>query len=814
MRESHYRLEILAFLPCSPPEMSKLVVINLGSGDLLHGFPQVTAQTWGAGSSFSEQVAGSLPPAPGLVELYRYWQSIYRCLCDRQSLRSSALLEEDTALEIDEAGITNVSQANFEQVCAQFCVDLNAWLTSRGFLRIERQMRSQLHITEEIQVIIETNDEQVRQLPWHCWDFFQDYPKAEMALSRVEYKCRKLSPIRASREKVRILAILGNSAGIDLESESRFLRGLADADTEFLVNPSRQDFNHRLWDERGWDILFFAGHSQSEGQTGRIYINEKAINNSLTIEQLEESLKAAIDNGLKLAIFNSCDGLGLANALGKLHIPGIIVMREPVPNLVAQEFFRHFLTAFGSQHFSLYLSVRQARRKLQGLEDDFPGASWLPVICQNPAAETMLWEEWCVPSNQSTVPGQLHQITRFRRAARSLRVILLCSAIASVAIMGVRYLGALQPWELQAFDQLTRLRPEEPQDDRLLIVAITENDLQLPEQEQRKGSLSDLALEKLLAKLIPLKPQAIGLDIYHDFPVNASQPNLASYLRSYKNFFAVCKASDSANDRNGGRGISPFPGIPKERQGLSDVVVDPDGILRRHLLAIKPSPASLCTVPYAFSAQMAFHYLKTDGIPISYTAQGNLQLGQVVLQRLQNHSGAYQRIDPGGYQIRLNYRRTQSDIAQVVTLQDVFAGRINPEDVKNRIVLIGVTAPSVNDYFDTSYSTERMPGVVLQAHMVSQLISAVKDGRSLLEPWQPWEEALWILGWAIVGGALAWRYRSPITLVLMAGMAIGVLYVLCLHLLVQGKWVPLVPAVLSLMMTGSSVVIYFRILKV
>ena len=107
--------------------------------------------------------------------------------------------------------------------------------------------------------------------------------------------------------------------------------------------------------------MFFAGHSQTEGKTGRIYLNEDTTNNSLTIEQLQASLKIAIANGLKLAIFNSCDGLGLANTLEKLHIPTIIVMREPVPNRVAQEFFKHFLSAFALSHQSLNLSVRQAR---------------------------------------------------------------------------------------------------------------------------------------------------------------------------------------------------------------------------------------------------------------------------------------------------------------------------------------------------------------------------------------------------------------------------------------------------------------------
>nr|MBA3924146.1 CHAT domain-containing protein [Nostocaceae cyanobacterium] len=158
-----------------------------------------------------------------------------------------------------------------------------------------------------------------------------------------------------------------------------------------VVKPSRQEFNDKLWDSQGWDILFFAGHSETEQSTGIIYINENPINNSLTIAQLEEALKAAIEKGLKLAIFNSCDGLGLAHGLEKLNLPTTIVMREPVANRVAEEFFNYFLQGFAFEEKTLYTSVQQARRRLQGLEDDFPGASWLPVIFINPAEEPPSW---------------------------------------------------------------------------------------------------------------------------------------------------------------------------------------------------------------------------------------------------------------------------------------------------------------------------------------------------------------------------------------------------------------------------------------
>ncbi|MEO0969096.1 MAG: CHAT domain-containing protein, partial [Cyanobacteria bacterium J06639_18] len=75
--------------------------------------------------------------------------------------------------------------------------------------------------------------------------------------------------------------------------------------------------------------------------------------------------------GLKLAIFNSCDGLGLAKELGDLNIPQTIVMRENVPDIIAHEFLKNFLKSFAAGE-SLHLAVRYARLQLQGLEDNFP----------------------------------------------------------------------------------------------------------------------------------------------------------------------------------------------------------------------------------------------------------------------------------------------------------------------------------------------------------------------------------------------------------------------------------------------------------
>ncbi|WP_168186582.1 CHAT domain-containing protein, partial [Hydrocoleum sp. CS-953] len=136
-----------------------------------------------------------------------------------------------------------------------------------------------------------------------------------------------------------------------------------------LVKASRQKLDEKLWDEKGWDIICFSGHSQSEadGSTGYFYSDNET---KMTIEELENYLATAIRKGLQLAIFNSCDGLGLARQLARLHIPAIIVMREEVPDVVAHKFLHHFLQSFTNGK-SLYISVREAREKLQVMENKF-----------------------------------------------------------------------------------------------------------------------------------------------------------------------------------------------------------------------------------------------------------------------------------------------------------------------------------------------------------------------------------------------------------------------------------------------------------
>jgi len=426
------------------------------------------------------------------------------------------------------------------------------------------------------------------------------------------------------------------------------LKDLPGAEPLFLDKPRRDWFSEHLWD-RSWDILFFAGHSKTENDRGRIYINETE---SFTIHDLKRGLKKAISKGLKLAIFNSCDGLGLAQELADLHIPQVIVMREPVPDLVAQEFLIHFLTAF-SHGQPLYTSIREARDRLEKLEDQYPCASWLPVIFQNPGSEPPTWEELRgqVKRKPFGLSRETQQNLRPSFANYRLQTVLLLSILVAGIVVGVRYLGLLQNWELQTNDSLMQLRPEEGPDPRLLVIEVTEDDFHLPQQKHRIGSLSDEALKLVLQKLKYFKATTIGLDIYRDFPTTDDQ--LAQLLKSSNNLFAICKIRDAKRNHPG---VSPPPEISAKRRSFSDNVEDGNNLVRRYLLGMVPQSIYPCSAQYSIGAQIAFDYLAKKGLPPKPNRERNLQIGDVVLEPLKAHTGGYQSLDTEGYQVLLNYR--------------------------------------------------------------------------------------------------------------------------------------------------------------
>ena len=386
--------------------MNQFVILRLGAGNLQQGFPAVSAQIGTDTNPHQLQLTASLPSAPELPQLYRNWQFIYKALYDRLGWRLRISFQES------EGTVTQVSEVEFRQICQQLKTKLNQWLHSEEFRPIYQRLRTHLAPDRAVQILLETDDIQLRQLPWHLWDFFQDYRQAEMALSTPDRELvatQQFSHGHTSRKPaVKILAVLGNSEGIEVLEDRAVLAKLPNAELTFLEEPQPKTIHDRLWREN-WEIFFFAGHSstQAEGEMGRMEINSSQ---SLSVDDWQNALRHAIEGGLRLAIFNSCDGLGFVRELEKLNlnIPQIIVMREQVPDRVAQAFLTYFLEAF-SRGEDFPIAVREARERLQAIEDEFPCASWLPAICQNPAADLFIWPAAKLPNPTRIAPTHIAQ---------------------------------------------------------------------------------------------------------------------------------------------------------------------------------------------------------------------------------------------------------------------------------------------------------------------------------------------------------------------------------------------------------------------
>lgn len=773
--------------------MGKLVVLRIGEGSFEAGFP-VTVQIGEEDDRPSVEIQGKLPPNPTIAKQFGTWQTTYRNLGLRSRLQAPA------------GQVTNISVIqDCYNAAHQLQHTLNLWLQAESFRPVRERLLEKLLPSEEIRLILQMNLPPLQQLPWQGWDLLDRYPKAELAISAPVYE-RVPYPVSPAHN-VRILAILGDSQGIDLQADRALLAHLPNTEVTFLVEPDRKTLTDKLW-EHSWDILFFAGHSTSQPDgSGQMQINPT---DSLTISQLKFALKQAVEHGLKLAIFNSCDGLGLARELADLQIPEVIVMREPVPDRVAQEFLKYFLTAF-AQGNSFYLAVRTARERLQALEDQFPCATWLPIICQNPAVSPPTWQDLLSPP--------LPQSQRARELPRAPSPaplpILLTALIVAASVLGIRHFGWLQSIELNAFDQMTQLRPKEPPDPRLLVITIAEEDIQMQRQNREKlrdgTSLSDRSLSRLLTILEEHQPRVIGLDLYRDFSVDPQQPELVTRLRQTPNLIGICKASDIETET---RGFDPPVEIPVERLGFSDFVADADGVLRRHLLFMSPEPVSQCQADYAFSVLLALQYLAQEKITPTFTEEHDLKLGETVFKRLQSRTSGYQGIDAGGSQILINYRAAKR-AAYSISLKEALNKPITPDAIKDKIVLIGVTARQANDYWRTPYhrSSDPVPGVFVQADLTSQILSAVLDRRPFVWTWHPFAELTWVLLWSLLGGVIAAWQRSLPRVVIITVITIVILYTLCFSILLKSGWVPFIPTVLTLVIT-SSITVYRKKLMV
>jgi CHASE2 domain-containing sensor protein/tRNA A-37 threonylcarbamoyl transferase component Bud32 len=368
-------------------------------------------------------------------------------------------------------------------------------------------------------------------------------------------------------------------------------------------------------------------------------------------------------------------------------------------------------------------------------------------------------------------------------------------------VVGAKNLGWWEMGELAAYDQGVRWKSTTAPDPRLLIVAITEEDL----NSLKVWPLPDRTIAKVIQKLTDAKAKTIGLDVFRANPV---EPGHADLVKIWENNDVIIPGCHHRNLKN--PGIAGPPGIPPEQLGFVDVLVDRDSIVRRALLFMSRDPKSPCTSETSFSLQLAQEYLlRQHQLKGKFDSNQHFHIGSAHFRPISSADGGYQHAESGGYQILLNYRSPRN-VAKIVTISDVLNDRVDPKFIKDRIVLIGSTASSLKDEFLTPYSSGKaedatMPGVMVHAQITSQIVSTVLDKQPLWWFIPDWAEGLWIGSWCVTGSLLAWYIRHPVRLFIATSCAAILLVGGFAIAFTHAGWIPLVSPLVGLIASSIGV---------
>ncbi|PPT06312.1 Adenylate cyclase [Geitlerinema sp. FC II] len=341
---------------------------------------------------------------------------------------------------------------------------------------------------------------------------------------------------------------------------------------------------------------------------------------------------------------------------------------------------------------------------------------------------------------------------QFKRSLKTWQhVVVLASGTAVVCCAGA-FWGWFKILEVAAIDRFFSLRPADPTDSRIIIVTIGEDDI----TEIGDWPISDAVLADLVEKIAAQDPRAIGLDIYRDLPEEPGHDRLVEVMEQTPMLIGVQKSLGAGT-------VAPPPALERvERVALADLPEDRDGKVRRALISAMVEDELVL----GLATRLSLLYLEAEGISLEPVEgdRSRYRLGRATFVPLEGNEAGYSSKDAGGYQIFLNYRGPSGSF-ETVSILDVLQDRIPPDLMRDRVVLIGSTADSTNDFFFTPYSnnitsesSERLQtsGVEIHAHIVSQILSSALDGRPLMHLWPRYAEWVWVWVWSMVGAVATW----------------------------------------------------------
>lgn len=463
-----------------------------------------------------------------LADLYQEWRRIY--LNFYRSLKSSAISVGSSQPETlrgrvaNSGGLTTTVDWRTKLVEAETRLlnEFHRWLRDRELFEIRAAIvrgtqahpsTTELHETPGgLDVFLTCSSLELARLPWEAWEIGSDFATTRpIRIVRTPANIqRPTSKPTGRRQRTRILAILGDDTGLNFQADHAAVQSLHRvAEIHFVgwqpgqtQEQVKAQILQAIADETGWDVLFFAGHSNETQMTGGELAIAPGV--SLLVNEIATQLSAAQARGLQFAIFNSCSGLSIAESLINLGFSQVAIMREPIHNRVAQEFLVRFLQSLAA-HETVQEALIAASQFLRSEKNvDYPSSYLVPSLFCHPGAQLFRIPHY----------GWKQKFKRFLPHP--------VEAIAIASLVMLSWHLPLQHWLIDQriwvqaiYRNLTgQVEPVNPQ---LLLVQIDDQSLMLDRIQQRQP-MSRAYLARLLEQAIAMDAKTIGLDYLLDSP--------------------------------------------------------------------------------------------------------------------------------------------------------------------------------------------------------------------------------------------------------------------------------------------------------
>lgn len=394
------------------------------------------------------------------------------------------------------------------------------------------------------------------------------------------------------------------------------------------------------------------------------------------------------------------------------------------------------------------------------------------------------------------------------------RVVTWCShALPGLVITGLvviaRFSGLLQGLELFALDLLLKARPAESQDEYIVLISIDRQDL-----NQIGNPIPNQEIINLVNTLQSYQPSVIGLNLLGSLLSDPSSKTLFNRVGRYKNLVVVEKLLSER--------IHPPAGFPLDQVGFTDIYLDGDNYLRRMLLGTSnpAQPDNPEEFRFSLAIRLAELYLKQQNIVLKNGDRDPLamQLGTTELPRFLPNSGGYVNANANGVQILLNFRMGRQPF-RTIPLRDIKSKRFDPEWLRGRVIIIGVTDNNLRTPIPTrvTYSTgftESTHGVEVQAHTVSQILNSVLNQRPNINTWSEDWNYLWIViagGTGIIACQITQSFKQKIIVIGVIQISLLALSYFAINV---GLWIPVIPILLILpLYLGLELILRYKLIE-